>query len=119
MAEGLTQAFGQGHFAGMAKRGMAQIMAHGNGFRQIFIEAQGPGDGGCNPGDLQSMGHAGAVMIALRLQKHLGFVHQAAEGFAVDNPVNIPLITGAHIPLPVFLKPGTACGSVRKGCQRI
>ena len=84
----------------------ALLLQHGNGLCQIFIQAQRSGNGGSDSRHFQGMGHAGAVVVSLRPQKHLGFVHQAAEGFAVDNPVNIPLITGADILLPFFFKPG-------------
>jgi hypothetical protein len=61
------------------------------------------------------MGQAGAVMVTLRLQKHLGFMHQPAEGFTMDDSVNIPLIAGAHILFPIRFKPGTALARVGKG----
>ena len=51
----------------MAKGSVTQIMAHGDGLSQIFIQPQGPGHGAGDPGDLQGVGQAGAVMIALRL----------------------------------------------------
>ena len=119
MAERLSQTPGQSHFTGMAERGMSQVMAHGNGFRQVFVEAKGTGNGGGNPGNLQSVGHAGTVVVAFRLQKHLGLVHETAEGLGMHYPVNIPLITGAHIPVPFFFHPWTACGLIRKSSQRI
>ena len=119
VAEGLAQALGQGHLSRMAEGGMAQVVAHGNGLRQVLVEAQGPGNGAGDPGDLQGMGHAGAVVVSLRLQKDLGLVHQAAKGLAVHNSVNVPLVAGAHVLLPVRLLPGPSGGPVRKGGQGI
>jgi hypothetical protein len=58
-------------------------------------------------------------MVALRIEKHLGFVHQAPEGFGVDDLVRIPLITGAHILLPYAFSTGTALTLIRKTSQRI
>ena len=120
VAEGSSQATGQGHFTGMAEGGVAQIVTHGDGFRQIFIQSQSPGDGGSDSRHLQSMGHAGTVMVTFRPQKYLGLVHQAAEGFGMDDPVDIPLIAGTHILLPVLITKGTApalVGKGRKGVQ--
>ena len=103
----------------MAEGRVAQIVAHGDGLRQIFVEAQGPGDGLGDAGNLQGMGHPGAVVVPLRVQKHLGLVHQPAEGLAVDHPVRIPLVAGAHILLPFRLRSGAAGAPVGKSRQRI
>ena len=97
MMEGLTDTLRKRAFAGMAEGRMTQVMAQGNSLSQIFIQRQGPGDGSCDPGNLNGVGHAGAVMVTLRPQKHLGFVHQPAKRLAVNNSVRIPLIAGAHI----------------------
>ena len=117
--EGFAPALGQGRFPGMAEGRVAQIVAHGDGLRQIFVEAQGPGDGLGDAGNLQGMGHPGAVVVPLWVQKHRGLVHQPAEGLAVDHPVRIPLVAGAHILLPFRLRSGAAGAPVGKGCQRI
>ena len=105
--------------AGMAERRMAQVVAHGDGLRQILIEAQGPGNGSGNSGDLQGMGQAGAVMITLRVEKHLGLVHQTAKGLGMDDFVRIPLITGAHIVLLGHFATEATLGSIGKCRQRI
>ena len=115
VAEGLSKAVRQGSFPRVSEGGVAQIMAHGDGLGQVLVEAQCPGDGPGDPGDLQSVGHAGAVVVPLRLQKDLGLVHQPPEGFAVDDSVNVPLVAGAHVLLPGRLLPGTAPAFVRKG----
>ena len=41
------------------------------------------------------MGHAGAVVVPLRLQKDLGLVLEPPEGLGVDDPVDVPLEAGA------------------------
>ena len=43
------------------------------------------------------MGQTGTVMIPLRLEKDLSFMLEAAEGFGVGYPVNIPLVAGAQL----------------------
>ena len=76
---------------------MAQVMAQGDGLGQILVQVKAPGNGPGNAGHLQGMGHAGAVVVPFRLEKDLGLMHQPAEGFGVDDPVDIPLVTGADL----------------------
>ena len=42
------------------------------------------------------MGQAGAVVVTLRGEEYLGFELQPAEGFAVDDPVPVPLVLGTE-----------------------
>ena len=39
-----------------------------------------------------------------------------AEGFTVDNAVNVPLIAGTYIPVALFLETGSALAAIGKGC---
>ena len=119
VTEGLAQADGQCRFPCMAKGGVAQVVAHGDGFCQIFVESQRPGHGPGNPGHLQGVGHAGAVVVSLGAEEYLGLVHQTAKCFAVNDSVVVALVTGSHIVLTEKLLPGTAGALVGKGCQRI
>ena len=53
------------------------------------------------------MGQAGAVMVPLRGDKYLCFMLHAAEGFAMDDTVSVPLEIRTDIafflfPLPTF-----------------
>ena len=119
MPEGLAQTPGKGRLSRVAERRVAQVVAHGNGLRQILVQAQGPGDGPRDAADLQGVGHPGAVMVPLRAEKDLGLVHQAAKGFAVDDPVNVPLIAGPDIVRARFLRSGSSGAFVRKGGKRV
>ena len=119
VAERLAKALAQNVLPGVAEGSVSQVMPHGNGFRQIFVQPQRPCDGSSNAADLQCVGHPGAVVVALRLQKHLRLVHQAAEGLGMDNAVNVPLVTGTHILRPGFFKPQTSPALVGEGRQRI
>ena len=96
----------------MAEGSMAQVVTHGGCLGQVFIQAQGSGNGPGDPGYLQSMGHPGPVMVALRLQKHLGLMHQAAEAAAVEDAVRVPLVAGAVLPLRFRSPPPTALRSL-------
>ncbi len=77
--------------AGMAERGVAQIVRQRHRLGEIFVQRQRPGDGAGHLADFQRMGQAGAVMLAFVVQEHLGLVLQAAEGRRVHDTVSIPL----------------------------
>jgi hypothetical protein len=57
------------------------------------------------------MGQAGPVVIALRLKKNLRLMHEPPEGFAVDNPINVALKTGADVALRLGDLPSFAARS--------
>jgi hypothetical protein len=63
--------FVQRHLAGMAKRGMAKIVAQGNGLGEWFVEAQCRRYGAGNLRYFQDMGKPGAVVIAGGGEKYL------------------------------------------------
>ena len=65
------------------------------------------------------MGHTGTVVVTLRAQKDLGLVHQPAEGFRVDDPVDIPLIAGTDILHPLRFLPGPAKALIGKSRKRV
>ena len=58
-------------------------MPQRNGFRQVLIQLQRPGNRAGNLRHLQRMGQAGPVMVSLRGQKYLSLVFQPAKRFAV------------------------------------
>ena len=107
MAEALGVELVQHRFPGVAEGGVPEIMAQGDGLGEMAVEAQGHGNG---PGDLaylEHMGEPGPVMVAGGGQEHLGFMLEAAEGLAVDDPVPVPLVgasDGAFLfgPEPTF-----------------
>ena len=51
------------------------------------------------------MREAGAVVVALRLEKDLGLVLEAAEALAVDDAVDVPLEAGAQLALGLGPEP--------------
>ena len=84
---------------------MAQIVTESYGLHQILIEPQGPCHSAGKAADLKGVGKAGAVMVALGLQKDLSLVLQAAEGLGVGYSVDIPLVAGADIALLLRVQP--------------
>ena len=114
VAEGPARHLAERDLPGMAEGRVPQIVAEGDRLGQILVQPQGARDRPRDARDLERVRHAGAVVVALRLQKDLRLVHQTAEGFAVQDAVGIALITGAHIILRRRLGAGSALGLVGK-----
>ncbi len=55
---------GKRYLAGMAERGVTQVVGKADGFDQVLVRAQGPGDGPPDLRHLQGVGQAGAEIIA-------------------------------------------------------
>ena len=96
MGEAAAGQLVQGVFANVTEGRVAQVMAVGHGFNQVFVEVEGPGNGAANLRHLQAVGQAGHKMVAGGGDENLGFMLEAAEGFAVDYPVPVPLKLGPH-----------------------
>ncbi len=73
------------------RRGVAEVMGERQRLGQILVEAEGPGERARDLRDLERMGEARAVMVALVLQEDLRLVLEAAEGGRVDDPVAVAL----------------------------
>src|SRR5918997_1034619 len=82
---------GEGIFAGMSERRMTEVVAEGYCLGEVFVQAKGAGYGAGYLHHLQGMGKAGPVVIAVWGDKDLGLVHEAAEGFGVDDAVPVAL----------------------------
>ena len=91
----------QRRLARVTKRRVPQIVPIGRGLGKIFIQPQRAADRPCDPANLERVGHARAVVVSLGREKDLRLVHEPPEGLAVDNPVRVPLVAGAHL---VFLR---------------
>ena len=81
--------------SGVAEWGMPQIVPQRYRLGQIFVQRERPRDGARKAADLQRVGQARAVVVALRLEKDLRLVLEAAERFGVGDTVDIPLKAGA------------------------
>jgi len=84
----------EGFFADMAEGGVADVMGEGDGFDEVFIQAEGAADGAGDLGDFEGVGEAGSVVIAGG-DEDLGFVLEPAEGFAVEDAVPVALEAGS------------------------
>src|SRR5919198_625443 len=63
----------------MSERSVAQVVPEGDGLGEVLVEAQGPRRRSSDLGDLQGVGQADPVVIALGGYEHLCLVLQAAE----------------------------------------
>ena len=74
---------------------MPEVVAHRDSLGQVSLSpiARGrPGD----LADIEGMGQAHAVVVALGREEYLRLVLQAAERLGVDDPVAVALETGAE-----------------------
>ena len=84
------EAFVERPLAGVAERGMAEIMGQRQGFGEVLVEPELAGQRPGNLRDFERMGQPGAVMVALMEHENLRLVLQAAERGRMDHPVAIP-----------------------------
>ncbi len=84
-------------FAFVAEGGVAEVVGEGDGFAEVFVEAEGAGDVAGDGGDFDGVGEAGAEVVAGAVEEDLGFVFEAAEGAGVDDAVAVALEMGAPV----------------------
>jgi hypothetical protein len=84
------QELGDDLFPHMAERGVAKVVAKADRLDQILVELEGASDGSRYLRDLESVGQADPVMVALGGQEDLGLVSEPTERLAMDYPVPVP-----------------------------
>ncbi len=80
--------------AGMPEGRVAEIVAERDRFREVVVEPQGAGERARDLRHLDRVGEAGAEMVALVMDEHLGLVGETAEGGRMDDPVAVALEFG-------------------------
>ena len=70
-------------------------MPQGDRLDQIFVQRQGSPDGPRDLTHFEGVRHAGSIVVALRINKNLGLVFQAAERLGMQDSVTIALESGA------------------------
>ena len=75
----LAVGFVERFFADVSKRRVTHIVAHANGFGQIFVQTQRARDGARNLRDFERVGEARAIVIEFGRNENLCFVLEAAE----------------------------------------
>ena len=94
--------------AGMAERGVAEVMREADRLGQILVEAQRAAGVAGDLRHFQAVGQPGAVMVALVIDEDLGLVLQAAERGRMDDAVAVALKRRAHVVLRLGVEPAAA-----------
>ena len=81
--------------AGVAERGVAEIVREGDGLGEVLIESEGAGDRAGDGRHLDGMGEPGAEVIAAAAEEDLGLVFETAEGARMNDAGAVPLVLGA------------------------
>ena len=66
--------------------GVADVVGEAGHFAQVGVESEAGADAPGDLGDFEGVGEAGARRVAFLGAHNLGFVGQATEGGAVENP---------------------------------
>ncbi len=83
--------------AGMAEGRVADVVAEGDGLREVLVEPEGLGDSARDLRDLEGVAEARAKVVLARRDEDLRLVREAPERAAeVDDPVAVALEVGAH-----------------------
>ena len=99
-AEALAQALVERLLARVAERRVAHVVAEADRLRQVLVQAQRPGDAARDPGRLERVRHARAVVVAGRVDEDLRLALQPPERLRVEDPVAVAL---ERRPQPAFL----------------
>ena len=117
LAEALGHAVVERLLADVTERGMAEIVAEPDRLDEVLVEAQGTRDRARDLRDLQRVGQAGAVVIALREHEHLRLVHEAPERLAVDDAVAVALKRRAQAAVGLGRPPARRIGTGRAAAR--
>ncbi len=91
MGESSGEELGKSFLPSMSERSVSEVVPQRDGFGEILVQQKSPGNGAGDLRDLECVSQPGPVMVAERSQENLSFVLQSSEGFAVDDPVSVPL----------------------------
>lgn len=81
----------EGVLTGVGKGGMTDVMSEGEGFGEVFVEAEDASGGTGELGDLEGVGEAVAEVIGDAGGKDLGLGFEATEGAGMDDAVTVAL----------------------------
>jgi hypothetical protein len=90
-AEALAQAVVELLLPRVAEGRVAGVVAEPDRLGQVLVQPQGPCDDARDPGRLERMGHARAVVVAGGVDEDLRFPLQPPERLRVENPVAVAL----------------------------
>ena len=95
-AEALSQHLVERVLARVAERGVAHVVTEADRLDEVPFSRSARATTREIAGRLQRVRHTGAVVVADRVDEHLGLALQAPELLRVDDPVAVALERGAH-----------------------
>ena len=75
----------------MAERCVSQVVRQRQGFGQVFVQLESPGNRSRNLSGLEGVCQAGSVMVALVIDEDLSFVLETPKSGGVNDPIAIAL----------------------------
>jgi hypothetical protein len=81
----------------MAKRRMTEVVGQRNGFGQVFIEPERPGDATGDGRDFHRVREPRAQMVAGAVKENLCLVFEPAEAARVNDAVTVALVFTAPV----------------------
>ncbi len=88
--------FVQRILAGMAKRGMPEIVGQRDRFGEILVKSKHTADAPCNLGNFDAMGKARTEQVAFMVYEYLRFVFEPAKSSGVDDAIAVTLEFSTH-----------------------
>ena len=116
--EALAQAGVELLLADVAERRVAHVVTEADGFGEVLVQLEGPGDSAGDRGRLERVRHASAEVVAGRVDEDLCLALQPPERLRVQDPVAIALERRAHTALGLLARaPARLVGTDRKRGQ--
>ena len=78
----------------LPEKGVVLLECMSNLTANEMFEPEGAGDGTGDLGDLEGMGQAGCIMVALGCEEDLRLMLESSEGLTMENPVAVTLEAG-------------------------
>ncbi len=91
--------YGQEMLAIVTERGMADIMAKGDGLNEIFVEMEKAADGSGNTGDQLNVQDSVGDVVVGDQAKDLGLIDVTGVGPGVEDAISIQ---GIGLPVPSY-----------------
>ena len=89
--EALAQRLVERLLAGVPERRVPEVVAEPDRLDEVLVQPQRPGHAARDPGGLERVGQAGAVVVAGGVDEDLRLVHQPPERLGVHDPVAVAL----------------------------
>ena len=75
---------------------MTNVMSQRDGFNEVFVESERAADRSRHLCNFQRVSESSPVVIALRIDEHLGLVLESTKALGVQDSIPITLVNGAH-----------------------